>query len=186
MTKQEMRIYNKKYRKKHFKRIKKQLLKYRKTNRKKLAKQSREFYWANRIKVLKMAKKYYKNNKNKITKSNLIYRKKNKKRFLLYMKKYNAERIGLLKVEVFKHYCKGTIQCQCLKCPITYIDLLTIDHKKGDGRKHVSKSGNRLTGLRLYAWLKNHGYPVGFQVLCWSCNGAKGIKKRCPRYGKKH
>jgi hypothetical protein len=34
----------------------------------------------------------------------------------------------------------------------------------------------------LHRWLKNSGYPPGFQVLCFNCNFAKHRKGQCPHH----
>ena len=133
-----------------------------------------------------MARRHYQRNKAKIAKRSKIYREKNKKKILARMVIYNHQRSINLKREVFEHYCGGVVHCQCLNCPITNIDLLTVDYKKGNGIHHKSKKGNRISELHLWSWLKRNNYPKEFQILCWFCNSAKGIGKRCPRYGKTH
>lgn len=32
----------------------------------------------------------------------------------------------------------------------------------------------------MYRWLRNHGYPLGFRVLCMNCNFALGKFGYCP------
>jgi hypothetical protein len=186
MTSKAKLLYAKKYRKRHAKRIKKWMLRYQRKNRKSLAMKSRLYRQNNPDKIRKASRKYYRLNKLIIAERSKTYRCKNKKKILQRMVIYNQQRSINLKQEVFKHYCGDVIRCQCLNCPITHISLLTIDHKNGDGVRHVSKRGNRITGLHLWSWLKRKNYPKEFQILCWSCNGAKGIQKQCPRYGKKH
>jgi hypothetical protein len=34
--------------------------------------------------------------------------------------------------------------------------------------------------------LKRHGYPPAFQLLCGSCNLAKGTNDKCPLAGEDH
>jgi len=42
---------------------------------------------------------------------------------------------------------------------------------------------SKLLGSALYRWIRDSGFPDGFQVLCNNCNYAKGMKKnknKCP------
>ena len=70
-----------------------------------------------------------------------------------------------LKLLVISHYGG---KCAC--CGETNIDLLTIDHICGGGRKQFTKTGR---GTHFYQWLKNNNFPLGHQVLCWNCNCGK-------------
>jgi hypothetical protein len=116
------------------------------------------------------------------------YRKKNHAAARDYERSY----IARLKQEVFEHYCKGKLRCQCRGCPIRHIDLLSIDHikpvkvklKRSKKTGYVWRADKH--GWNLWAWLRTHGYPNGFQVLCLACNKAKSRKAHCPRYGKRH
>jgi hypothetical protein len=95
-------------------------------------------------------------------------------------------------MEVIGHYSNGKPSCAC--CGETIPDFLTIDHVNEDGaahRKKVAKDGKRRkstgwkppgngVGVSIYRWLKKNGYPPGFQVLCMSCNFAKGHFGSCP------
>lgn len=77
-----------------------------------------------------------------------------------------------------QHY--GGVWCHC--CDEQDIHFLTIDHINGGGREHRRQIGN---GGTIYAWLKKHGYPVGYQVLCYNCNCAKGFYGECPHETKR-
>lgn len=79
-----------------------------------------------------------------------------------------------IKLEAFKAY--GGAKCAC--CGETLIEGLGIDHVNGDGAVHRrERSGG---GTALYYWLRRHKYPPGFQVLCATCNVAKGTSDHCP------
>jgi len=65
---------------------------------------------------------------------------------------------------------------KCACCGETRIEFLTIDHIDNGGSKHRKEIGHRPIGQ----WLKNHGYPAGFQVLCWNCNCSKEYFGYCP------
>ena len=66
--------------------------------------------------------------------------------------------------EVINHYGN---KCKC--CGESHLEFLTIDHI------HHSKqtSGQNLYGERLYRFLIRNNFPIGYQVLCWNCNGLK-------------
>lgn len=76
------------------------------------------------------------------------------------------------RILVFNHY---GLFCVC--CGTT--ENLTIDHTNGDGKKHRAETKCR-TGWTFYLWLVKHGFPIGFQSMCLSCNSAKGARSRCP------
>lgn len=76
------------------------------------------------------------------------------------------------KRELFVRYSENEIiSCQCPKCDITDERFLTIDHINNDGTIHRKKIGPGIWAF--YWWAKKHGFPDGFQVLCYNCNGAK-------------
>ena len=76
--------------------------------------------------------------------------------------------------EALQHY--GGI-CRC--CGEYESAFLALDHINGGGNAH-----RRLRkGDRLCQWLKSHGWPEGYQVLCHNCNSAKSIYGYCPHDG---
>lgn len=67
----------------------------------------------------------------------------------------------------------------CACCGEARREFLNIDHVNSDGARHReedSSAGN------IYFWLAKNGYPQDgrFQVLCWNCNCAKGVRGGCP------
>ena len=84
----------------------------------------------------------------------------------------HRERLQALKLSVFGHY--GDV-CAC--CGEWRIEFLAIDHVNGDGAEH-RKSVH--PGHGLYKWIRDHGYPPDFQILCFNCNWAKGNDSECP------
>jgi hypothetical protein len=64
----------------------------------------------------------------------------------------------------------------CNWCGIDEPLVLCIDHVENDGAKHRRELGF-LGGARFYKWLRDRGYPQGFQVLCMNCNHAKHRNK---------
>lgn len=79
-------------------------------------------------------------------------------------KRLYAER----KDAVFMAY--GGYRCAC--CGETEKSFLTIDHMNNDGAK-MRKEGTHNHTSKLYRWLKDHGYPKGYQVLCMNCQVGK-------------
>lgn len=86
----------------------------------------------------------------------------------------------LTRIEVFKHYSNQT-QPQCANpfnqhaIPYTDMRALTIDHIHGGGTKHRFETGIG-GGHHFYRWLKQQGFPVGYQILCMNCQFIKRVK----------
>jgi hypothetical protein len=84
-------------------------------------------------------------------------------------------RDNALKLAVFNAY--GGPQCAC--CGETLLRGLQIDHVNGGGAAW-RKTHSEIPRGHIYRWLREHGYPPGFQVLCATCNFAKGTGDHCP------
>jgi hypothetical protein len=89
----------------------------------------------------------------------------------------HKKRHSKLKNEVFAAY--GGYHCNCPGCGETRPNFLHIDHVDNNGAEHRRQMGDP-TGANFYSWLKQHGFPLGFQVLCANCNWAKGRYGKCP------
>ncbi len=61
----------------------------------------------------------------------------------------------------------GGFECAC--CSEREPMFLSLDHVNNDGREHREQIGST-GGARFYKWLRDNGYPPGFQVLCMNCN----------------
>lgn len=73
-----------------------------------------------------------------------------------------------LKLEVLQHYSgHGHPHCKC--CGENNQLCLTLDHTNTDGAKHRRQVGSTY----IYPWIKKHGFPKGFAVLCFTCNHAR-------------
>lgn len=66
---------------------------------------------------------------------------------------------------------------KCACCGENRLVFLAIDHVNGGGNQHRKEVGG---SYRIYRWLKEHGYPGGFRVLCHNCNFATTGGKTCP------
>lgn len=78
---------------------------------------------------------------------------------------------------LFEQY--GGYRCVC--CGETEKLFLTLDHVNDDGARHREEIGS----AGLYRWIKRHGYPPGFQVMCQNCNRGKWMNGGiCPHQQK--
>lgn len=68
-----------------------------------------------------------------------------------------------LRAEVLRAYGE---KCAC--CGERNHIFLTIDHIRNDGAKH-----RKTITTSFYLWLKQSGWPPGFQTLCYNCNCGK-------------
>jgi hypothetical protein len=61
-------------------------------------------------------------------------------------------------------------------------DALSVDHVNGGSSAHREELfGEMPEGYDMYRWLRDNGFPEGFQILCLSCNDSKGTARvaRC-------
>lgn len=86
-----------------------------------------------------------------------------------------------LRAEIVEAY--GGV-CACPGCHVHHAVLLTVDHVAGDGAEHRRQLGRSTRDL--YRWIKRHDFPPEFQLLCGSCNLAKGTDDKCPLAGEDH
>jgi hypothetical protein len=90
-----------------------------------------------------------------------------------------------LKVDVLAYYAKG--KPSCAVCGFDDMRALCLDHINHNGAEHraeikqETKNQGRGVGASIFRWLKNHGYPDGFQVLCANCNMIKEHEYRAVR-----
>ena len=79
-----------------------------------------------------------------------------------------------VRLAALKHYSGGSMQCAC--CGQKRIEFLTLDHIGGGGAEHRRRDQSAYSIAR---WVRNHGYPPGFQVLCFNCNMSLGVFGYC-------
>jgi hypothetical protein len=87
---------------------------------------------------------------------------------------YDQRTRGVLRDAALSHYSNDDIKCNC--CGEDENKFMCIDHIHGGGNKH--RKTERI--VHLYKWLRDNGYPEGFQVLCFNCNFAKWRYGVCP------
>lgn len=90
------------------------------------------------------------------------------------LKKINDEYRMKLKSDVIRIYSSNKNECFC--CHEKDIRFLVIDHVNGRKSEGHDK---KMTGYKLYLWLKKNNYPKGYQVLCQNCNFSKFIHGEC-------
>lgn len=71
-----------------------------------------------------------------------------------------------IKQIVVEHYGG---ECAC--CGEKEVAFLTVDHINNDGAEHRKE----VKHTRMYVWLRQNGYPPGYQILCWNCNCGRAI-----------
>lgn len=105
---------------------------------------------------------------------------------LAYMRGYyqrNAEQArqkaadyrSRLRAGALRAYAVDKPECAC--CGEHHVEFLEIDHINNNGAAHRREIGSTIQVLR---WLRDNGYPNGFQILCRNCNLAKWAYGQCP------
>jgi hypothetical protein len=93
-------------------------------------------------------------------------------------KRTQREGLAELRVRGLIHYAGDPPRCAC--CGEFDTTFLTFDHVDGGGAQHRKTDPG---AKELTRWLHKRGFPDGFRVLCFSCNGARHIRSgdgRCP------
>lgn len=62
----------------------------------------------------------------------------------------------------------------CRWCGQGDLDVLCLDHVNDNGAAHR----RTIKTTNSYQWIIKHGYPEGFQVLCFNCNMKKDMQRR--------
>lgn len=84
------------------------------------------------------------------------------------MTAYRRGRRLAAKVGSLRHY--GGV-CAC--CGEADVRLLTFDHIEGGGTEH--RRTNQTARNHMGSWLRDSGYPPGYQVLCFNCNSGRSV-----------
>lgn len=90
-------------------------------------------------------------------------------------RQHQRQKAREIKMEIFSHYSWGTPQCA--RCKIKDMDVLTIDHIKGNGAEERKSLGWNGQSGHFYRWLKRNDFPPHYQVLCYNCNMKKARLK---------
>ena len=118
------------------------------------------------------ARRYYQAHRTERVEYNKHYRQLHPRARTEHYWQYRAQ----LKSEVLTHYGNGKLAC--VKCGYdSNLAALSIDHLNGNGAEH--RRGEHTTGGRpFYVWLKNKGFPEGYQTLCMNCQFIKKFEER--------
>jgi len=117
-------------------------------------------------------RRYYQEHKEKMSTQHKIYMQgwsqSNREKIYIQAKTRRRD----LKVRVLIHYGDGKLAC--VRCGISDVDVLCIDHINGKagGIKRPAY------GVAFYRQLEKLGFPDGFQTLCANCNLKKEIVAR--------
>jgi len=97
-------------------------------------------------------------------------------------RKRNPEKVTAQKERALQKQRERRKQClehyglSCACCGEDIYEFLTVDHIDGGGGLHRAE----LHPGAIYGWLIKHGFPEGFQTLCWNCNWGKHLCGVCP------
>lgn len=113
---------------------------------------------------------WYSKNRERLNAYSRTYHKKNRESQIAKMRTRSRK----LREEIIQ---KLGGKCAC--CGEKAYEFLTLDHIQGGGHKHrMACSSSRTT---IYWEVKMNGFPKDrYRILCWNCNAAMGIHKRCP------
>ena len=154
---------------------------YRERHPEKKIEQDRNYYLKHHKERLEYAAKRRAENPEKFKEENRRYREKNKERIAAYQQTplVRAQRAELRqkwnldkRLTVLRHY-SGSMIPFCAQCHIDDLDVLTVDHLKGNGRKHREEIRACSNSVALYLWIIRQDFPPDFQVLCQNCNTKK-------------
>jgi hypothetical protein len=81
-----------------------------------------------------------------------------------------------LKIEVLTHYSpNGVLGCSWEDCKINDVDMLSLDHVNNDGAKDRKENPGPSTSV--YFKVKQRGFPLGLQTLCWNHQWKKELTR---------
>ena len=81
-----------------------------------------------------------------------------------------------LKLDVLGAYGNGRVAC--VRCGFDDIRALSLDHISGGGNAHRHENNGRFSGQKLYVYLRQNDYPLGYQTLCMNCQWIKRSENR--------
>lgn len=144
---------------------------YRAANREAIRAYDARNYTENGEKIRAWQAANYQANRDAILERNAKYRAENRDSINAQKGEYAAR----LRQDMLDHYGH---RCAC--CGIDTSDIfLSLDHISGGGADH-RRTLKMNGGAQFHKWLRDNDYPSGYQILCWSCNGAKRQRPACP------
>ena len=95
------------------------------------------------------------------------------------LKEYCRQRRISIRLEVLTQYSPNNmLRCSWTGCLVDDIDMLVLDHISNDGAKERKKLGGKnARGWNFYLYLKQLGFPAGYQTLCCNHNHKKELTR---------
>lgn len=147
---------------------------YYQENRDNILIQKKEYGLKTKEKRCIYREKYYNKNKDKILERAKEY--KSKPEVAERIKKQEKQRNEQNRMFLLSRYSDNNgLSCKC--CGENIVEFLSIDHIGGVKEEEKHPNGNRKA---LFYYLKEKGFPDGYQVLCYNCNLSKGFYGECP------
>lgn len=134
---------------------------------------SRKYYQAHRDEVLARSRKYQKEHKEQHNLGNKEWARSHKEATKARGEKYRLDR----KIKVLTHYGNGRLAC--IKCGISDIRVLSLDHIMGNGYEERKLHPNA------YPYVLRNNFPLGYQTLCMNCQMIKRFEEGEHAWGKK-
>lgn len=130
------------------------------------------------------SQKYYQEHKDEFIARKRVYAQDS--RYKDHIKGYNLryrqehklhlrQQKDLVRLEVLSHYSVEDYPV-CANCSILDTEVLSIDHANNNGTQERKDMGWRGSGMYFYKYLKEKGYPEGYQILCHNCNWKKQLQ----------
>lgn len=117
------------------------------------------------------------------------YRGKNRDRIRKWEREFywkNKDEIATyqksLRLIIKEHALSAYGGAKCGKCGREDINALTLDHIDQDGSRR--REEGHPSGVGLYRYLRDRGYPPGFRVLCFNCNIKSWLEHARKTYSK--
>ena len=168
---ERLKVAGRKYYQEHKKERKACAKKYYQEHKEEHNANARKWHQRNREKSNATAKKYRQEHREEVLKKARVYRKANRERLNAKERERSRKKRPKLKLEVLAYYGLGV--CQCVICGESRVDCLSIDHIANNGQEHRRTLTSRYKGSHFYKYLKDNGYPDGYQTLCMNCQWVK-------------
>lgn len=120
-------------------------------------------------------RRYYLENKLKLDARSKEYWKQHRDELLPLVRARGRQWRQGIKRETLLCYGKGKLAC--VQCGFNDMRALTLDHINDGGPKHMRNIRNP-GGVYFYSFLKQRGFPLGYQTLCANCQMIKQYERQ--------
>jgi hypothetical protein len=155
-------------------------------NKARILARQKEYYERNKKRILVRQHQYVATHKEKHRATCKRWAKKNKKKMAAYYSRWRKENHEKVRLKDKKYRDGLRDECfvaygnKCACCGETHKEFFAMDHKAGGGHAHRKSEKMLQQGCGIHMWLKKHGYPKDFQILCHNCNSSRGYFGYCP------